>query len=337
VSKTHRSDLRVGISGWRYPGWRKTFYPPDLTQRAELEFASRQLNSIEINGSFYSLQTPSSYAAWAEQTPEDFVFSAKGGRYITHMKRLTGGEQPLANYFASGLLRLGKKLGPILWQFPPSMKFDAAKVEAFFQMLPHDTEEAAELAGRHGKALKGRAWAKTDAKRPVRHVVEVRNESFLCEEFIALLRKFKAALCTADTAGLFPFAEDVTADFVYLRLHGAEEIYRSGYSDEQLDRWAGRIKRWAAGSEPADARRVSKKTAPRAKRRDVYVYFDNDVKVRAPFDAMNLARKLGIETPGADGYERPDVGVLEGWSPRRKAKQARAIDEETRRRKGMWG
>ena len=286
------AQIRIGISGWTYGPWRGVFYPEELTHRRELEYASRQLNSIEINGSFYSLQRPSSYQKWYEQTPDDFVFSMKGGRFITHMKRLRDVEVPLANFFASGVLALKEKLGPILWQFPPNFAFDAKRFEHFFKLLPRDTEQAAELAKDHDRKLKGRALTKTDRKRPIRYAVEVRHPSFLDPAFFALLRKQKMAFCYADSAGNWPYAEDVTSDFVYIRLHGAEELYASGYTDPALDWWAARIRAWSAGREPPDAKRIHAKPAKERESRDVFVYFDNDIKVKAPFDAKRLATRL---------------------------------------------
>jgi uncharacterized protein YecE (DUF72 family) len=292
------SDLRIGISGWTYGPWRGTFYPKGLTQKRELAYASRQLNSIEINGSFYSLQRPSSYELWRDQTPEGFVFAVKAGRFITHMKKLKGVETALANFFASGVLALHEKLGPILWQLPPSLGFDAERLEGFFGQLPRDTRAAAKLAQGHDERLAGRSYVETDAERPIRHAIEVRHDSFKTEEFVKLLRKHDVALVVADTAGKWPFVEDVTArDFVYVRLHGDEQLYVSGYSDEALERWAGRAWAWAGGGEVEDAVRIGPPAKARMAGRDVYVYFDNDVKVRAPYDAMNLAAKLGLREP----------------------------------------
>jgi uncharacterized protein YecE (DUF72 family) len=295
------ADLRIGISGWTYGPWRGTFYPKGLTQKRELAFASRQLNSIEINGSFYSLQRPSSYELWRDQTPAGFVFAVKAGRFITHMKKLKGVETALANFFASGVLALREKLGPVLWQLPPSLGYDAERLEGFFAQLPRDTRAAAKLAKGHDQRLAGRSYAETDADRPIRHAMEVRHDSFKTAEFVTLLRKHDVALVVADTAGKWPFMEDVTAkDFVYARLHGDEQLYVSGYSDEALVRWAARVRAWAGGGEVADAARVGPPAKPRKSGRDVYVYFDNDVKVRAPYDAMNLAATLGLrEPPGA--------------------------------------
>jgi uncharacterized protein YecE (DUF72 family) len=285
----------IGISGWTYEPWRGTFYPEDLPQKRELEYASRQLNSIEINGTFYSLQKPGSFRTWYEQTPDDFVFSLKGGRFITHIRRLRDIETPLANFFASGVLALKQKLGPILWQFPPNFKFDAERFEPFFELLPHDTEAAAELACKHDKNWKGEVCLETDQRRPVRHAVEFRHDSFLTPDFAKLLRKHKIGLVVADTAGLHPYAEDVTADFVYLRLHGAEEIYVSGYTDEALNRWADRIRAWSTGGQPPDAKVLLDQPPPKRKGRDVYAYFDNDVKVRSPADAKSLAKLLSSD------------------------------------------
>jgi uncharacterized protein YecE (DUF72 family) len=289
--------IRIGISGWRYAPWRGVFYPTDLAQRRELEYASRTFSSIEINGSFYSLQTPTSWARWHSETPEDFVFSVKGPRYITHVLRLREIEKPLANFFASGLLQLGAKLGPLLWQFPPSLQFDDALFEAFFNALPRDTGSALALARRRERSrMKGRTALPTGDPLPLRHAIEVRHPSFAQTPFIRLLRRHRIALVVADSAGRFPYAEDVTADFMYLRLHGGEELYVSGYSDDALDRWADRIRRWTSGSEPEDTQKFSDLTPLRRKSRDLYCYFDNDAKVHAPFDAVRLREKLSVRS-----------------------------------------
>jgi uncharacterized protein YecE (DUF72 family) len=325
--------LRIGISGWTYGPWRGVFFPKGLAQKRELEFASRQVNSIEINGSFYSLQTPKSYEAWYGQTPEEFVFSVKGGRFITHMKKLKDVETPLANFFASGVLALKEKLGPILWQFPPGFAFNEQRFAEFFEMLPRDTSEAAKLARRHNAIVKGRAYTKADANRPLRHAVEIRHDSFKDQRFIRLLRKHSIALVFADTAGRWPYMEDVTGDFIYIRLHGDEEIYVSGYTDEALDWWAERINAWRIGCEPLDPNRIGD-AARKCKGRDMYVYFDNDVKVRAPYDAISLASKLGLAAtklpePQAWGEDRardswPPVGPRAMARRRKKAKAAAA-------------
>ncbi len=291
----NRVQTRIGISGWTYGPWRGSFYPKKLKQRDELAYAARQLNSIEINGTFYSLHWPKSFGLWYEQTPADFVFSVKGGRYITHMKRLREVTPALANFFASGVLRLEEKLGPILWQLPPNFKFDAEVLAAFFELLPRDTKAAAEMGKKHEGFLKGRVWMEVKTARPLRYAMEVRHESFRTPEFIALLRKHRIALCIAETAGKWPFMEDVTADFLYVRLHGDEQIYVSGYTDEALDQWAGKLEAWRKGGQPKEGARVLDRAPAKRKSRDVFVYFDNDVKVRSPVDAIGLAKRLGIE------------------------------------------
>jgi uncharacterized protein YecE (DUF72 family) len=285
----------VGISGWTYQPWRGNFYPRGLPQKLELAFASRRFNALEINGTFYSLQRPSSFQAWYEAAPPGFVFALKGPRLLTHMRRLREPRQPLANFFASGLLRLREKLGPILWQFPPQMAFDEGRFREFFELLPRDTVELARLGKRHDSFRKGRVDLETDARRPVRHAVEFRHESFLSERFIALLREHNIALVAADVAGKFPTAEDVTADWMYVRLHGSRQLYASGYSPREIASWAIKVRAWRRGSEPPSARRIGRK-APRAKAgRDVFVFFDNtDVKLRAPVDARRMAKELGI-------------------------------------------
>jgi uncharacterized protein YecE (DUF72 family) len=287
--------IYIGISGWRYAPWRGVFYPEGLTQNRELEFASRALPTIELNGSFYALQRPQSYASWYETTPSGFVFSVKGNRYITHIQRLRDIEKPLANLFASGVFNLREKLGPFLWQFPPSFRYDPEQVEHFFSLLPRDTEEALTLARQCEPRMEGRSMLSIDKNRKLRHAMEIRNNSFIDESFVALLRKYKVALVVADTAGKWPYQEDVTSDFMYLRLHGDKELYASGYTSEALDRWAERIRAWSTGSEPEDAARISDTSPPKRASRDIYCYFDNDVKVRAPFDARQLIEKLGLE------------------------------------------
>ncbi|MDB5775497.1 MAG: hypothetical protein JWP38_1630 [Herbaspirillum sp.] len=289
------ANIYIGISGWRYAPWRGVFYPDDLRQADELAFASRALPTIELNGSFYALQRPESYAAWYEATPPGFVFSHKGNRYITHIKRLRDIEGPLANVFASGVFNLREKLGPFLWQFPPSFRYDAELTEHFLSLLPPDTEQALELARHCEPRIKNHSALDIDKKRKLRHAMEIRNDSFIDESFIRLLRKYKVALVVADTAGKWPYREDVTSDFMYLRLHGEKELYASGYTEQSLARWADRIRAWSEGSQPADAERISDAEPPKRGSRDVYCYFDNDIKVKAPFDARRLIDKLGLK------------------------------------------
>jgi uncharacterized protein YecE (DUF72 family) len=308
--------LRIGISGWTYAPWRGgTFFPKDLPRKAELPFASRKVNSIEINGTFYSLQRPASFEAWRDATPEGFVFAVKGGRFITHLKRLKEVEAPLANFFASGVLALREKLGPILWQLPPSFRYDGQRLEDFFRLLPRDTRAAALLARKHDHRLDGRVFALNDRRRPLRHALEIRHPSFENPEFIRQLRRHRIALVVADTAGKWPFFEDVTSDFVYVRLHGDEKLYISGYTDSALDEWARKIRGWSKGRTPARTRRICSPLSPAPRGRDVFVYFDNDVKVHAPFDAMSLAHKLGLGPPPGSAPDAQFVAeeARRGW------------------------
>jgi uncharacterized protein YecE (DUF72 family) len=268
--------IRIGISGWRYEPWRGVFYPTGLPQRRELEFAAHHFPTVEINGSFYSLQRPEYYEEWYRESPAGFVYSLKGSRYITHMLKLRNVEKPLANFLASGILNLKDKLGPFLWQFPPMFAFRPERLEPFFELLPRDTEQALSLARRRDSRMTGRSRLAIDKKRPLRHAVEIRHPSFMNEKFVKLLRRHDIGLVVADTAGKWPKMFHVTSDFVYVRLHGDVKIYTSGYTRRALASWARRIRSWDEDG------------------RDVYVYFDNDVKVKAPFDALNLMQKLGL-------------------------------------------
>lgn len=272
------STARIGISGWRYSTWRKVFYPKGLAQKRELEFASRQMSTVEINGSFYSLQRPSSYARWYAETPPDFLFAVKGGRFITHNKKLKDTGGALANFFASGVLALEEKLGPVLWQLPPQLGFDAGRLETFFASLPRTTMQAAALAKMHDHRSKHGVYVEPRVDQPIRYALEVRHPSYEAPQFLDVLRRWNIALCVADTAGKWPYLEHVTADLVYVRLHGSKRLYASGYTAAELDAWARKIERWTKRG------------------RDVVVYFDNDVKCRAPFDAQNLAARLGQGT-----------------------------------------
>ena len=253
------------------------FYPEGLAQRRELEFCGQHFSTVEINGSFYSLQRPEHYGAWYRETPPGFLFSVKGSRYITHMLRLRNVEKPLANFYASGILNLRDKLGPFLWQFPEMFHYRPSLLEQFFRLLPRDTGQALKLARRRDARMTGRSRLAIDAKRPLRHAIEIRHKSFMNDEFVSLLRTHDIGLVVADTAGKWPRMFHVTSDFVYVRLHGDVKIYTSGYSSRALAHWTRRIRNWDEDG------------------RDVYVYFDNDVKVRAPFDALNLMGKLGLE------------------------------------------
>lgn len=269
----------IGISGWAYPAWKGVFYPPGLPQRRWLEHASAVFDSIELNGTFYSLATPASYRRWVAETPDDFRFAIKGSRFLTHAIKLRGAEQGLANFFASGVLALGPKTGPFLWQLPATYRFDAGRMRDFIALLPRSSREAAALAAGHDERLRHGAIVEAAVDVPYRHAFEVRHPSYFASEFYDLLRDTGCGWVIADTAGRHPFAEEVTADFVYVRLHGSRELYVSRYEDDELDRWAGRCRRWLADG------------------RDVYVYFDNDAKAHAPEDARRLAERLR-DAPG---------------------------------------
>jgi uncharacterized protein YecE (DUF72 family) len=283
--------VRIGISGWKYEPWRGVFYPEGLPQKQELTYAASNFSSLEINGTFYSLQRPEHFAQWYAQTPPNFVFAVKASRYITHMLRLKGINKAISNFFASGILRLGGKLGPILWQFPAQFRFDPDRLEPFLKMLPRSTLAAAALARKHDSRVTGRSFTVVHEDRPMRHAIEIRDTSFIVPEFIQLLRTYNVALVCADTVS-WPRLMDVTADFVYCRLHGSKELYVSGYDDDALDGWAARVAAWARGNEPTDAERVIPHPAPKRASREVFVYFDNDAKVRAPFDAEGLTARV---------------------------------------------
>jgi uncharacterized protein YecE (DUF72 family) len=262
------------------------FYPPKLPHKRELEYLSSQLNSVEINGTFYSLQRPSSFQTWHAQTPDDFTFAVKGPRFITHMKKLADAETPLANFFASGVLALGAKLGPVLWQLPPNFGFNPDRLAEFFAQLPRSTGEAAYLARKHDARLENRAFTTAPVDRPLRHALEVRHKSFETAAFTDLLREHAVSLVIADTAGRWPLLRDVTSDPVYVRLHGDIELYTSGYTDEALDAWAAEIRTWTSAG------------------LDVQVHFDNDAKVHAPYNAICLSEKLGLSPPTLSASSR---------------------------------
>jgi len=276
-------SVRTGLSGWRYASWRGRFYPRGLPQRRELEHVASLFGTVELNGSFYSLQRPASYVSWREQTPPGFTFAVKGGRYITHMKRLRDVRTPLANFFASGVLALGDRLGPVLWQLPARTRLDLDVVGSFLDLLPTTTGAAAALAREHDDKLRDDAWTDVGphgASQPIRHALEVRNPSFDDPAFTDLLRAHDVALVVSDGAGHWPVIDRPTASLVYVRLHGDTELYTSGYGDAAIDAWAGRVRRWYDGGH------------------DVVVYFDNDAEVHAPFDALALTDRLSDVVTG---------------------------------------
>ncbi|HEY1957316.1 MAG TPA: DUF72 domain-containing protein [Polyangiaceae bacterium] len=292
-----KGTARIGISGWRYPPWRGVFYPKGLRQADELIYASRSVDSIEVNGSFYSLLHKTAVLRWREEVPPGFLFAVKGSRFITHMKRLGDVRVPLANFFASGVLAFEETLGPILWQLPPQLAFDESRIAAFLELLPKTTRDALKLARQHDERIAGRDYLQTAKNRPLRYAVEARHPSFAHPAFCRLLRAHDIAMCVADTAGVHPMFEDVTASFVYVRLHGATELYASGYSRRLLGKWAARIEPHLAEG------------------RDVYVYFDNDARVRAPFDARALRAILRGEKcePLPRGIRRAGESPRTAW------------------------
>lgn len=266
------SRIYVGTSGYNYKHWRSLYYPSDLPVRRWLEYASRQFNSIELNGTFYSLKTPTVFRRWVSETPDDFLFAVKGSRYITHMLKLNDAARPLGNFYASGVLALGHKTGPFLWQLPGHLGYNAERMEAFLRLLPRDSTAASRLARKHDDRVKGRAQLKSPVLVSYRHAFEVRHPSFFTSQFYDQLAAHGCALVLADTAGKFPYVEEITTDFVYIRLHGSQALYASAYTDDELDEWAEKIKRW---------------------KRDTYVYFDNDALAEAPHNALELARRVG--------------------------------------------
>jgi uncharacterized protein YecE (DUF72 family) len=259
--------IRVGIGGWVFKPWRGTFYPKGLPQARELEHASRAVSTIEINGTFYGSQKPASFQRWAAETPDDFVFSLKGPRFTTHRGVLAEAGPSIERFFGSGVLELKSKLGPVLWQLPPTKTFEAEDFAAFLGLLP--------------QRLDG---------RPIRHAVEFRHPSFCVPEFVALMRKFSAAIALVDSEA-HPLIPDVTSDFVYLRLQRTQEEIDTGYPPEALSTWAKRARVWAEGSAPSDLTPVAPPSDAKAKR-DVFVYMISGAKVRAPAAAQALLAKV---------------------------------------------
>jgi uncharacterized protein YecE (DUF72 family) len=272
MSRAEKPEFRVGIGGWTFEPWRGNFYPDKLPHARELEYASRQLSSIEVNGTYYGSQKPESFARWREETPDGFVFSLKGPRFATNRRKLAESAQSIERFLTSGITELKEKLGPINWQFLPTKQFDPDDFEAFLKLLPkrHD-----------GHAL--------------RHVVEVRHDSFRVPEFVALLRKHDVAVVLTDKDE-FPKIPDITASFVYARLQRCAEKVKNGYTPAALAEWAGRARKWAHGGQPDDLEPIGGKPHA-AKHRDVFIYMINGHKPKAPFAAMALLEELGWKRP----------------------------------------
>ena len=259
--------IHIGIGGWTFAPWRGVFYPEKLTQAKELGYAASKLTSIEINGTYYGSQKPESFRKWAREVPDGFVFSVKGPRFATNRRVLAEAGDSIKRFYDSGLLELGDRLGPVLWQFAPTKKFDEADFGAFLDLLP-----------------------RTRDGRELRHVVEVRNDSFRDPAFIALLRKFSVPVVYADHA-VYPAIADITGDFVYARLQTGKDTVKAAYPPKQLYQWATRFKQWASGTEPDDLPRVDK-TPPKKQPRDVFAYVIHEGKVRAPSAAMELIERV---------------------------------------------
>ena len=260
--------IRVGIGGWVFAPWRGTFYPKGLSQADELAYASQHLTSIEINATFYRTQSAASFRRWRDQTPDNFVFSLKAPRTATHRRVLNEAAPSIERFLSSGILELGPKLGPILWQFPKTMRFDATGITAFFALLPKQIDQCR-----------------------LRHVVEIGHESFVTPQFITLARAQDIAIAFVDSAG-HPALHDVTADFVYARLRRSQEAEPTGYPQDALDIWTRRLHSWAAGGEPSDVARAQPDAEPAPSKRDCFVYFISGAKVRAPAAAMALIERL---------------------------------------------
>jgi uncharacterized protein YecE (DUF72 family) len=276
---TSQPEIRIGLSGWDYPRWQGDFYPPQLAVRKRLTYVAEHFDTVEVNGSFYALQRPTTYQRWYDATPDGFRFALKGGRFITHLKRLRDVGQALANFFASGPLVLADKLGPVLWQLPASTKFDESLISEFLAQLPTSTGAAADLAAHHDERLHGRAAPEATVDLPLRHALEVRHRSFDDSRYYDLLSRYGVANVVSDSP-TWPMFDRQTTDYAYVRLHGHSELYTSGYSSASLDSWAERCTGWAADG-------------------PVHVYFDNDAKGRAPHDAAGLLRRLAERQPAS--------------------------------------
>jgi uncharacterized protein YecE (DUF72 family) len=262
------AKIYVGTSGWTFEGWRGNFYPKHLPRNQELEYASRKLNSIEINGTFYALQKPKTFKRWYQETPEGFCFSVKAPRYITHIRRLREVDQAVLRFLDSGLLELKEKLGPVLWQFPPTVTLKDNRFEKFLSFL-----------------------LKTQTNFPIRHAFEFRHFSFFNDDFVNQLRKYNVAIVFAHSGLKSPYTEDLTSDFVYARMHGQDKMFKKGYTQEVLSWWANRVLMWRSGRQADDAKCVSH-VKPKPIQRDVYCYFDTEEKFYAPQDAINFAKTL---------------------------------------------
>lgn len=262
-------NVHIGIGGWNFAPWRDNFYPAGLPQARELEYASRHLTAIEINSTYHGTQKRTSFANWRDATPDGFVFSVKASRFATNRRILAEGADSIHRFIDSGIAELGDKLGPLIWQFAPTKQFVPDDFEAFLDLLP-DSVEGVKL----------------------RHVLEVRHDSFMCDEYLKLARKYKAATVFTDSPK-FPSFADLTADFVYARLLNAQEKVATGYAAKDLDEWAGRVSTWAGGKAPGDLPKVEDKPGAKLAPKEVYLFFINGAKERAPAAAGALLHRLG--------------------------------------------
>jgi len=267
IAANAHGAIRIGIGGWTFEPWRGVFYPEKLAQAKELSYAASKLTSIEINGTYYGSQKPESFRKWASEVPDGFVFSVKGPRFATNRRVLAEAGDSIKRFYDSGVLELKDRLGPVLWQFAPTKKFDEADFGKFLELLP--------------RKLEGRA---------LRHVVEVRNDSFCTPDFIALLRQFETPVVFAEH-GKYPNIADVVGDFVYARLQKGDDNLKTCYPPKQLDAWARRLQTWASGGEPDDLPRVDK-AKPKKMPRDVFAYVIHEGKIRAPAGAMELIGRV---------------------------------------------
>jgi uncharacterized protein YecE (DUF72 family) len=268
MNMTPQTRIYVGIGGWTFAPWRGEFYPKGLPHAQELSYAGERLTSIEVNGTFYRSQTPATFRKWASEVPDGFVFALKGSRFVTNRRVLKEAGESVERFLGSGVTELGAKLGPLLWQFAPFKKFDEADFGGFLELLPA-----------------------TFDGRPIRHVVEVRHDSFKTPAFIALLRKFQTPVVFTDHA-TYPNIADITGDFLYARLQQGQDIVPTAYPPKQIGQWAERLQTWAQGKEPNDLPRVDAKSKPKATPRDVFAYVIHEGKVRAPAAAMAMIQKL---------------------------------------------
>jgi uncharacterized protein YecE (DUF72 family) len=268
---TWRGDIRIGVGGWTFPPWRGVFYPDDLAQKRELAYASRHLTAIEINATYYGTQKPESWRKWASETPDDFIFTVKGSRYSTNRRALSEAGESIARFFDQGILELGDKLGPVLWQFAPTKKFDEVDFAAFLERLP--------------RTIDGRA---------IRYCVEVRHDSFRVPAFAALLRRFATPVVFADH-NTYPAIADVTGDFVYARLQTGSDDVKTAYAPAALDAWAARLATWAEGGRPAGLSVADPGHHPAKAARDVFAFIIHEGKVRAPAGAMALIERCSAE------------------------------------------